>query len=115
MLPELIRGLTILVVALALYTPISGTKTLFDIFTVKGGKTEGGCDDIHLLGHDITKTFQEAAEKISYAALLFDKHYANSQSIRNIAYSFFGIEMDDQMDAVKDEINQEKLKYVIGM
>ena len=105
------KAIGILVFALALFTPIFGWRPLSEVFTVKNGKTEGGCDEIE---YDLVKTFKEASNLITFALNVF-REYSERPPVRKIESSFFAIKMNPEGTGVKDNANQKKLDYVIGM
>lgn len=103
------RVITLLVLTLSIF-PLLSRAGIRDVFTIKGGKTEGGCDDIE---YDLEAMYDDAVEKINFAFKAFEQ-YNSDFTIRKIALSFFGIEMNEQMDGAKDDANKKQLADILG-
>lgn len=90
--------------------PHLGQAAITDVFTVKGGTTTGGCDGVK---YDLPGMFNEASTIIDAAVDAFND-YNNDYAIRKLALSFFGVQMNDQLTAPKDQANTDTLTKIQG-
>jgi hypothetical protein len=109
MRPPSVDTLGLLILASSIF-PLLGQATFADVFIVKTGITEGGCDNIN---YDLNAMFNEASTIIDAAVDAFND-YNNDYTVRKLALSFFGIQMNDQLAAPKDQANTDALTKIQG-
>ena len=107
--PTQVTTLGIVALALSLF-PLLGRAVLTDVFIKKEGTTQGGCDNIN---YDLDTMFNEASTIIDAAVDAFND-YNNDFTVRKLALSFFGIQMNDQLAAPKDQANADALVKIQG-
>lgn len=81
-----------------------------DLFTIKAGASaQGGCSNDQI--NAIQPVFTDTVNIIDAALKAFN-NYENDLQVRMIAFTFFGIQMNDQIAVPKDEDNIIRLQLV---